>query len=106
MRLGTKLGLAALVLFAAGAVAAQEARSQGWGDAMRGMKDRVMGMMGGGMMGGGKMGDGMMGGGMMGGRKTGSGMMGGGAGAERSNDQWRRNAPGASAPDPAKHEPR
>ena len=91
MRLGTKLGLAALVLFAAGAVAAQEARSQGWGDAMRGMKDRVMGMMGGGMMGGGKMGD---------------GMMGGGAGAERPNVQWRRNAPGASAPDPAKHEPR
>lgn len=137
MRLGTTLGLAALVLLAAGAVAAQEDRLQSWVEAMRGMQEGVMGLaagnasdhltkghaggqdrsaMGRGMMGGGKMGNGMMGGGMMGGGKLGGGMMeggkmgdammGGGEGAERPNDQWRRNTPGALAPDPAKHEPR
>jgi len=109
MKLGLKLGLAGLVLFAAGAFAAQEGRSQGWGDAMRGMKECVMSMMAGDAPDGSMMGDASgrnqsaMGGGMMGGGKMGDEMMGGGAGTERPNDQWRRNAPGASAPGPATH---
>lgn len=129
MRLGTTMGLGALVLFAAGAIAAQEAPSQGWGDALRSMKECVMSMMGGkatggsmmgearerdrcamggetmggGMMSGAMMGGGKVSGAMMGGGKLGGEMMGGGAGAERPNDQWRQNASGAPVHDPATH---